>query len=54
MKKGYKSVGESVAFTMGDRNICAGTRSKLVNKPYLDHMIYLNGIKIDDKSMINR
>jgi hypothetical protein len=30
MKKGYKSVGESVgesvAFTIGDRNICAGTR----------------------------
>ena len=58
MKKGCKSVGESAgesaAFTIGDRNICAGTRQKLANKPYLDHMICSNGVKIDDKSMTNR
>ena len=45
MKKGCKSVGESVgesaAFTRGDRNVCGGTRQKLANKPYPDHVIYV-------------
>jgi hypothetical protein len=54
IKKGCKSAGESAAFTMGDRNVCTGTRQKLANKPYLDHMICSNGVKIDDKSMTNR
>ena len=48
MKTGYKSVGknagesagESAAFTIGDQNVCAGTRQTLANKPYLDHVIY--------------
>jgi hypothetical protein len=58
MKKGCKSVcknaGESTAFTMGDRNVCAGTQQKLANKPHPDHVICSNGVKIDDKSMTNR
>ena len=58
MKNGCKSVGESAgesaAFTIGDRNVYTGTRQKLANKPYLDRVIYLNSVKIDNKSMINR
>ena len=39
-KGGCKSVGESAAFTIGDQNVCRGTRQTLVNKPYPDHVIY--------------
>ena len=35
-----KNVGESAAFTIGDQNVCAGTRQTLANKPYPDHVIY--------------
>jgi hypothetical protein len=40
MKRGCKSAGESAAFTIGDQNVCAGTRQTLANKPYPDHVIY--------------
>jgi hypothetical protein len=39
-KGGCKSVGESAAFTIGDQNVCGGTRQTLANKPYPDHVIY--------------
>jgi hypothetical protein len=31
-----ESAGESAAFTIGDRNVYAGTRQKLANNPYPD------------------
>jgi hypothetical protein len=49
-----ENIGENIAFTIGDRNVYTGTRQKLANKPYLDRVIYLNSVKIDNKSMINR
>ena len=29
-----------VKVTMGDQNVCGGTRQTLANKPYPDHVIY--------------
>jgi hypothetical protein len=39
-KGGCKGAGESAAFTMGEQNVCGGTRLTLANKPYPDHVTY--------------